>query len=276
MSSSSSSEFEHSDDDLHDIIKDLVVASPPNELREIDDCLTQIGVSVEPTVFNFERAEQYGHIVESDDVSCILSASTKMSPKQYIDTTGTKVVTLSEELTISEVEELDPELVNNSNASLVGDLTTTLNQYVEEYYKKGVYTIVNLNDRPFEILFACSNVNKASSYAGHWFSRFLFSSDLATVSPNVMPYVHMFESGNVHLRGKNPKSETKVTLSEVSAESIAKHIRKFEVDYLVNVGNLWETVNDRVMKSFRRKLPVFRKKIDWTTISALRMKIPNK
>ncbi|KAL0232974.1 hypothetical protein GEMRC1_011721 [Eukaryota sp. GEM-RC1] len=274
----SSSEHSSSDESSNiEAVEGIYSAVAPNEFGIIDKCLADLSVSVpEHSGDKFKRAEKYGHIVHHSSGACILAEGTKIADGQYLAADGSHIFHVSPDLSVSDVTEIDSSLLNSSRTEFVSDLESVLAQYTAEYYKRGKFCIVNLAGRPLQILFSAAVVNQDSSYTGQWFSVYTFSDDLTKITPIVLPYVHLFESGNVHLRGIYPAKAKEQSLSEASATAVLAFIKKFEVDYIKNVQDLWESLNEKVLKTFRRKLPVFKKKIDWTSIASLRMRIPHK
>ncbi|KAL0211757.1 hypothetical protein RCL1_005383 [Eukaryota sp. TZLM3-RCL] len=255
----------------------VLLSTPPNELNVVKRHLKTLDSEIDiPVSSILQRAEEYGHIATNDSHAVIISSFTKVGESQYLTTCGSSVATITTDLTIDSIEPADESLFNSSRSTIIQDLSPLLSTYSNEYYKNGHFTIVNLDEKPLTIVFSCGNLNSASGYSSNFFAHYTLSDDLSSISPHILPYVHLFESGNVHVTGSKPRTESFVTLSETSAQGVLNFIKKYEVDYLSSISELWEELNEKVLKSFRRKLPVFRKKIEWTNIMALRMQIPRK
>merc|ERR1711920_1124454 len=71
-------------------------------------------------------------------------------------------------------------------------------------------------------------------------------------------HVHYFEDGNVQLRSTVHFESCKVSLDEVFQK-----IGKWECEIMSKIQNVHENMNDGILKSMRRVLPISKTKMEW-------------
>lgn len=155
------------------------------------------------------------------------------------------------------------ETKSRSSKSLVPQLQ----QYIGEHYPaKGTLSITPKDDS-IKICIVGNKYNTQNFWTGRWRSIYTYFVSKNKVEGEILVDVHYYEDGNVRLL-TNKKVELDVT---GDTDGVAKAISAAEKRYQDELNRAFRVLGEGSFKELRRALPVTRSKINWASVSAMRI-----
>lgn len=145
-------------------------------------------------------------------------------------------------------------------------LSPKLVQYLSEHYPSQSAISITPNASKFKINIVGNKYNNANFWTGRWRSTYTYDQSSSTMNGQILVDVHYYEDGNVRLL-----TTKDLTLDVSGPESVAKSIETAEKKYQDELNKAFGVLGEGSFKELRRALPVTRSKINWNSVSAMRI-----
>uniref|UniRef100_A0A7S3MT64 F-actin-capping protein subunit alpha n=1 Tax=Strombidium inclinatum TaxID=197538 RepID=A0A7S3MT64_9SPIT len=142
-------------------------------------------------------------------------------------------------------------------------LVSELNQYLDECFKKGkaLHSVVQGAEEGEQTIdISCHNWKLESFWAGEWLSSWTLSQ--GRLSGSIKIRCHYFEQGNIQFNLDKEFADVQVKDAS-SAHDIMAAIKKTESTYQLNLDDMYQNIQEQLMKRMRRAVPVTGRKFDW-------------
>jgi len=271
-----------SEQDLVNIANNFILASPPGEILEVvtdvrgllpDESILN---ETAPSTFREWNTEQFLEVTPpGSSHQVLITKFGEISESEYLDPKGGQVVSfdhIKQEVTSTRpvAGELDEE-VEPFRAQFEG----SANQYLAESFENGAGAVYGSQEGDgtfvITVCFSSSQFNPRSLWTGrwrsHWICKFKPGTEEVKISGNIKVNVHLYEDGNVQLRG-DFKKDLRAPCGPPApcAQEALKEIAKAEQDYQAAIETLYSSMGDTTFKALRRVLPITKTKIDWDKI----------
>lgn len=145
-------------------------------------------------------------------------------------------------------------------------LAPSLQQYVSEHYPSKAALSITPKDGSLIICIVGNKYNTQNFWTGRWRSIYIYSPSSNKLNGEVQVDVHYYEDGNVRLL-----TNKVLDLETSGVEGVAKAIGTAEKKYQDELNKAFGVLGEGSFKELRRALPVTRSKINWSSISAMRI-----
>lgn len=146
-------------------------------------------------------------------------------------------------------------------------LASQLQPYIEEHYPSRAALSVTPKDGSFKICIVGNKYNTQNYWTGRWRSIYTYSLSSRKLEGEILVDVHYYEDGNVRLL-TNKKLELEPGSGK---DGVAKAIGAAEKKYQDELNKAFGVLGEGNFKELRRALPVTRSKINWASVSAMRL-----
>lgn len=144
-------------------------------------------------------------------------------------------------------------------------MASKLKQYVGEHYPSESALSVTPKDG-FKICIVGNKYNTSNFWTGRWRSVYTYDKRSSKLTGQIEVDVHYYEDGNVRLLTKK-----NLELEASSIENVSKSIETAEKKYQEELNKAFGVLGEGSFKELRRALPVTRSKINWSSISSMRI-----
>lgn len=161
----------------------------------------------------------------------------------------------------------------DANTPLYSSLLSSLKSYMDSAYAnnrtKGVscsFTCESsLEEGPgiFLLKTHVEKINLKNYHAGSWTATYSYNIDDGHLSGVASVYAHYFENGNVQLQSHKTFAPIQVKKGNDLAKGIITQVKQWEDSLMDELSEKYENMNDGILKSMRRVLPLSRVKMDW-------------
>lgn len=146
-------------------------------------------------------------------------------------------------------------------------MTGKLEQYVEEHYpSQSALSVTPKEDGSFAIAIVGNKYNTQNFWTGRWRSQYSYDKGSSSLRGQILVDVHYYEDGNVRLL-----TTKDLELEAGSVEHVARSIETAEKKYQDELNRAFGVLGEGSFKELRRALPVTRSKINWNSVSAMRI-----
>jgi len=166
------------------------------------------------------------------------------------------------------------QLASMQNAeSLRSAVDSAMRSYCKEFLPEAVvttYGTVNMGTK-VSCCVAARKADLGNYSAGCWRSAWCLEvpsgGSMGALTGKVTCNVHYFEDGNVQLEDNAVfQSEIPVTGSDVG-QAFVESVRGFESGFMAKLEEIFAEMSDTVLRSLRRRLPVYGTKFDWDKLA---------
>jgi len=169
-------------------------------------------------------------------------------------------------------------ITSEAESSMESDLNTAIAALLKTYMEsnfaqnstKGVSCSYSCEpsaslNHSLDIKTRVEKINLKNLHAGSWSATYTYDTEQKIMTGNVKLHAHYFENGNVQLQSSQSFDSTVIKGNEIGdlAKSILSQMKKWEDQIMRALSNMFDNLNDSVLKSMRRVLPVSRVKMDW-------------
>lgn len=143
-----------------------------------------------------------------------------------------------------------------------------MQKYTDEHYPSQSAVSVTPEAGAFRICIVGNKYNTQNFWTGRW--RGVYTYDPAAKSHQLVGKiqvdVHYYEDGNVRLL-----TTKDLELDATDADAVAKSIETAEKKYQDELNKAFGVLGEGSFKELRRALPITRSKINWDSVSAMRI-----
>jgi len=243
---------------MSDIVQQLLEASPPGEIKDIEADLRKItdGGTVDSVKEISYRAYNHSQMisVEHEGRQVLISEHGVVDGNRYLDPRNKQVITVDH---IAQTAVSAEAAEEGANEALRAAIDTAFQEYVAGQYPSAASAVYpSLTMCVSSGLFA-----PAKFWNGRWTSVWQYNGGKLTGAVKV--HVHYFEKGNVH---KTVNFSKELTVAE-DAAAIVGAVQAAELEFHRQVIEEAASIKE-AFKSLRRALPVTKKEIDWKKIQS--------
>lgn len=145
-------------------------------------------------------------------------------------------------------------------------LATKLQKYTDEHYPSQAAVSVTPKDGSFKICIVGNKYNTQNFWTGRWRGVYTYSPTTSKLTGEIQVDVHYYEDGNVRLL-----TTKELDLEATHIDLVAKTIETAEKKYQDELNKAFGVLGEGSFKELRRALPVTRSKINWDSVSAMRI-----
>jgi len=244
-----------------DICKRLLEASPPGEIKDIEEDLRRIEEEkfvdsvVESGYRNYNQEQMI--TVEHEGQQVLISEYGLVDGNRYHDPRSSQVLTV-DHATQSVVSAEPAEGIAEVNAALRESIDTALQEYVSAAFPRATSAVYP----SLHICISSGLFSPGKFWNGRWTSVWQYSG--GKLSGTVKARVHYYEKGNVH---KNVTFKAPERAVAEDGAAIVAAIAEIELGFHRRTTEEAAAIKES-FKSLRRALPVTKRQIDWGKIQS--------